>query len=228
MSGSPSAPSPALAAIARLAPESAAGYGRVRELIETDGALEAGVKALLVGAAAVARGHDELAARELARARELGIDDDQLASAAAMLLLSRGEAVAERFASAAGPFEPSGPPRESDERDARRYFLDYNRVEELPPRVGLLEEGAPAVFEGYHQMHHAALIADPGAALLAELVCCTVNAGELRGDFVAIHAATARRAGASREQLLEAVVCAIPVAGVAAWAASAEALGEPA
>lgn len=214
----------ALAAISATAPEAASGYGLVREVVEAESALPAATKALLVGAAAAARGHDALARRELERARGLGVSDDELASAATMLLLSRGEGVLERFADAAGPIEPGAAPRPADERGGERYFLDYGRVEELPTRMALLAGASESVFEGYHRMHHAALTADPDAALLAELVCCTVNAGELRGDFVAIHAVSARRAGASREQLVEAILCAIPVCGVAAWAASCDAL----
>jgi alkylhydroperoxidase/carboxymuconolactone decarboxylase family protein YurZ len=214
----------ALDAVRALAPESAEGYGLVRATIEADGALDAPTKALLVGAAAAARGHDGLAARELARARSVGVTDDQLASTATMLLLSRGEGVLERFAAAAGPIAPTGAPRAADARDGERYFRDYTGASELPARVALLAAASPAAFDGYHRMHHAALSADPAAALLSELVCCTVNAAELRGDFVAIHVASARRAGATREQLAEALVCAIPVGGVAAWAAACDAL----
>jgi alkylhydroperoxidase/carboxymuconolactone decarboxylase family protein YurZ len=214
----------ALETLGRLAPESVAGYAQLRQVIDTDGALGAGLKALLIGAAAAARGHDALAARELARARELGVTDDELASAAAMLLLSRGEAVVERFGAAAGPIAPAGPPRPPDERDGTTYCHDYTGMDELPSRVTVMADRSPAAFEGYHRMHHAALSVDPAAALLSELVCCTVNAAELRGDFVAVHVAGAVRGGASRAQLIEAILCAIPVAGVAAWGAAVDAL----
>ena len=214
----------ALGAVRALAPESAEGYRLVRAAIDADGALDGATKALLVGAAAAARGHDRLAQRELARARYLGVTDEQLASAAAMLLLSRGEGVLERFVAAAGPIAPGGTWREPDARDGTRYFLDYVGAGELPARVALLAGASPTAFDGYHRMHHAALSADPEAGLLAELVCCALNAAELRGDFVAIHVASARRAGATREQLVEALLCAIPVGGVAAWAAACDAL----
>jgi alkylhydroperoxidase/carboxymuconolactone decarboxylase family protein YurZ len=160
-------------ATGRLAPESVAGYRQVREVIEADGALDAATKALLVGAAAAARGHHGLARRELQRARRLGIGDDQLASAAAMLLLSRGEAVLEAFAAATGPIDPPGAARAADDREATRYFLDYTGLDALPPRVALMAECSPTAFDGYHRMHHAALSADPDAGQLAELVCCT-------------------------------------------------------
>lgn len=50
---------------------------------------------------------------------------------------------------------------------------------------------------------------------------CAVNAAEYRGDYVEIHARFAARGGASPAQLVEAVVCSIPFAGVAAWVAGA-------
>jgi AhpD family alkylhydroperoxidase len=74
------------------------------------------------------------------------------------------------------------------------------------------------VFEGYFRMHHAVLSSDTRTNALAELVLCTVNTAELAGSFVAIHAAAARRRGVTDAQLVEAVLCAVPVAGVAAWA----------
>ena len=80
------------------------------------------------------------------------------------------------------------------------------------------------MFAGYHRMHHGALAADPGATKLAELVLVSLNAAELQRGFVEIHAATARMASASDDELVEAIVCAIRVVGVAAWAAGAEGL----
>jgi alkylhydroperoxidase/carboxymuconolactone decarboxylase family protein YurZ len=87
-----------------------------------------------------------------------------------------------------------------------------------------MADNVPEVFAGYQRMHHGALAADPRATKLAELALVALNAGELQTRFVAIHAATARRADATDAELLEAVICAIPVRGVAAWAAGAEGL----
>jgi alkylhydroperoxidase/carboxymuconolactone decarboxylase family protein YurZ len=90
--------------------------------------------------------------------------------------------------------------------------------------MAILAAHAPAVFAGYHRMHHGALAADPRTTKLCELVLIAINAAELQGRFVGIHAVTARHAGATDAELVEAVLCAVPVAGIAAWASAAEAL----
>ena len=213
-----------LGVVERVAPAAAAGYARIRGVIDADGALPARVKAMLVAVAACVRGYDDVARREVARGRELGLDDDELGAAAATMLLSRGEGLVGRLVAAAGTIEPTGPARPPDDRDAETYFLEYAGADVLPPRNAVLARRAPDVFAGYHAVHHGALRADPERALLAELVCCVIQASELQGAFVAVHAEMARRVGATEDELLEAVLCAMPVAGIAAWAVSFDAL----
>jgi alkylhydroperoxidase/carboxymuconolactone decarboxylase family protein YurZ len=210
--------------IGRLAPESAAGYRRIRAVIESDGALGRAHKALLVAVNAALCGDGELAARELARGRREGLAEREIATAAAALLLSRGESACGRFVAVTGQLSADGPAFGPAAPDAVAYFREYNRGDALPARLALLAERSPQVFDGYFRMHHAVLAAERDEAKLAELVLCSLNAAALAGPFVAIHAATARRAGVTDEQLVEAVLCAIPVAGVAAWAAAAGAL----
>jgi alkylhydroperoxidase/carboxymuconolactone decarboxylase family protein YurZ len=213
--------------IAAFAPEVAGGWEQIRAVVDADGALPASTKALLVAAAAAAHGHDDLARRELERGRALGLDDADVAGAAASLLLSRGEAVCERFAAAAGGVPEGAPLRPADEHGGEAYFLAKLGVDELPIRMALLKQRSEAVFEGYHRLHHGTLRADPTTAKLSELLMCCVNAAELQAGFVAIHAATARAEGATDEELFETILCAIVVGGIAAWASTAVALFGP-
>lgn len=214
----------ALSELDALVPEAAQGYARIRRHLASDGALTAAEKALLIASAAAVRGAGELAGSELARARELGLDEDLIVLAAAALLLSRGEVPCRRLLDAAGTVRAAGPPRPLSELEGPAYFRGYNGTDELPARMRQLLEVDPEVFGGYHAMHHAVLSSDPRTDQLAELILCTINAAELQTTFIAIHAASARRRGVSQAQLVEAVLCAIPLAGVAAWAASAAAL----
>jgi alkylhydroperoxidase/carboxymuconolactone decarboxylase family protein YurZ len=55
-----------------------------------------------------------------------------------------------------------------------------------------------------------------------ELLLCTVNAAEFSSRFVNVHATGARKAGATEAEIVEAVLCAIPVAGVASWLPGAD------
>jgi len=212
------------AELTRLLPELVDGYERIRRYIESDSALAASSKALLVASAAATRGADQLARDELARGRDLGANEAQVAVCAGVLLLTRGEAATERLLAAALPLGELPAARAASDLDAPAYFRAYNHAEELPVRLRLLREVAPEVFEGYFRMHHAVLSSDPQTDPFAELVLCTVNTAELAGAFVAIHAASARRRGVTDAQLVEAVLCAVPVAGVAAWAVGSAAI----
>lgn len=210
--------------IAGIAPEVAGGYRQILDVVERDGSLPTSVKALLVAVCAAARGYDVRAAERLARARELGAGDREIGIAAVALLLARGEELCARFVEAAGGVRTSGPPRPAWEDAPEAYFIEYLGVASLPKRMAIMAERVPDVFAGYQRMHHGALAADPDATKLAELVLVALNAADLEQRFVAIHALTARKAGASDQELVEAIVCAIPVVGVAAWAAGAEGL----
>ena len=57
------------------------------------------------------------------------------------------------------------------------------------------------------------------------MILCGINAAEFASAFVQIHADAARRQGATDDQILGAVLSVIPVSGVAAWPAAAEAIG---
>jgi len=205
-------------------PEAVDGYRAIRSAIESEGALTVAEKALLVAAADAVCCDGQLAASEIRRGRAAGLTDDQIVTAASALLLSRGQRASERLLAAACELSPERAPAPASELGPIEYFLSYNAAVVLPPRLAVLAERSPAVFEGYFKLHHAVLRARPESSKLAELVLSTLNAADLRGDFAAIHAAGARRAGATDEELLEAFVCAMAVGGVGAWAVAAGAL----
>jgi 4-carboxymuconolactone decarboxylase len=210
--------------VAGIAPEVAAGYAQVRGTIERDGALPASFKALVCAVCASVLGQRELAERELARGRALGLADREIGIAGVALLLSRGEVQTQRFIDLAGGLEPASAPRPSSALGAEAYFLDYLGVDALPARMAIMQRYVPDVFAGYQRMHHGVLAADPAATKSSEMLLVGLNAAELQTRFIAIHAATARKAGATDQQLVESVVCAIPATGIAAWAAGAEGL----
>ncbi len=210
--------------VSRIAPEVAGGYRQIVQFVERDGALSAAVKSLLVAVCATARGYDVRAGRELYRGRGLGLGDREIGIAAVALLLARGEELCGRFIHAAGGLCATEPARPFSELAPEMYFLRYLGVPSLPARMAIMAERVPDVFAGYHRMHHGALAAEPTVTKLAELVLVALNSADLEQRFVAIHAATARQAAASDPELVEAVICAMPVVGIAAWAAGAEGL----
>jgi alkylhydroperoxidase/carboxymuconolactone decarboxylase family protein YurZ len=201
---------------------------RLREAVEAAGVLGAGEKALIVACAGAARGHDWVVAESLARAREAGVPPDRAWAVTATLLLARGEPAALRLATALlecyGPPPAAGPFDDLDREGAFAYFRDYFGGT-VPERVALLAERAPGAFDGYALMHQAALRESTALPpVLAELILCGVNAAEYQTGYATIHADAARRAGAGEEEILEAMLAVIPIAGVAVWPVAASVL----
>ena len=224
-----------------ISPKFAEGLARVRDVTDRDGALSAPVKALFMAAAAAVKGHDAMLRRELRRAiagngTSPGITADQVRGAAISVLISRGEAVHERFRAAAEDLLAPGtfaalPVERADGYqgqltgdDAFSYFTDYFGF--VPSYIELMADHAPRALEGYVLMRQYALAENLLDAKLVELLLCTVNAAEFSARFVDVHAGGARRAGATEAEVVESVVCAIPVAGVASWLPGADGIAE--
>lgn len=201
----------------------AAGLARFRQVIDTDAALPAWVKALYVAAAAAARGADGLLARELRRAEEHGLTVERAQGAAMALLLSRGEPAFDRFVAAITTVFGGHPASddgalgqcEATVAEAYDYFRGY--FGSVPDYVELLGTTAPRALEGYFAMRNAALSDNSLEAKYVELLTLALNAADYQPRFVAIHLAGARRQGASEEEVVEALLCAVPVAGIPSW-----------
>lgn len=208
----------------------AEGYARLREVTDTDGAWSACAKARAMAAAAATRGQHELARQELGRSRELGAPLVEARGAALVVLISRGEAAYTSFTEAidaaygASIVVPAGagPSFDVDADAATEHFAAY--FGSVPGYVELLAEAAPRALEGYTLMREWSLGENVLAPVEVELLLCTVNAADFSGRFVAVHAAAARRAGASEAAIVEAALCAIPISGAATWIVASEAI----
>jgi alkylhydroperoxidase/carboxymuconolactone decarboxylase family protein YurZ len=214
-------------------PAVGAGMDHVREAASAGGALSAGHKALFQAAAAAAKGLTATLRESVARARAADVPAEEAWAAAGLLALARGEEVAARLVAVVlATYGPPAEPAASDDdphidhEGAVSYFHDYFGGG-LPERVAALAERSTAAFEGYALLHRSGLRQGALQPKLAELLLCAVNAAELRSDFVEIHARSARSQGATADELFETVLSAVPVAGIAAWAASASVLSNP-
>jgi alkylhydroperoxidase/carboxymuconolactone decarboxylase family protein YurZ/ketosteroid isomerase-like protein len=192
-----------------------------------EGALAGGRAALVTACAAASRGQDDVVLDALASAKAAALPGAEAWAAPAVVLISRGTAAARRLARGLlevygappeGPASPGAP----DEVDALDYFRDY--FGEVPERVSELAARSPAAFGGYALLHRSALRECALPPVLVELLLCGINAAELQPEFVRIHADAARRVGAGDDEVLGAVLAAIPVSGVAVWATAAPAL----
>jgi alkylhydroperoxidase/carboxymuconolactone decarboxylase family protein YurZ len=226
--------SPALASgeLAGVSPKFAEGYARLRDATDRDGACPAWAKAVYMAAAAAAKRQPEVIARELARARALGLAQAQAEGIALVLLISRGESAYAAFAAALRVCYGTGARAGASERPqfavdgaaARAYF--ERALGQVPGYVELLASDAPRALEGYVLMREWSLGENALPAKHVELMLCTINAADAAPRFLALHANSARRAGASEAEIVEAVLCAVPIAGMPAWLGSTEAILE--
>ncbi len=226
--------SPALASgeLAAISPKFAEGFARIRDVTDRDGACPAWAKALYMAAAAAVKGQRETLAREFARARALGLALADAEGAALAVMISRGESAYATFARALRTCygSPAGSAPEApatfavDRAAALAYFQRYFGC--VPNYVELMADEAPRALEGYVLMREWSLGENKLAAKHVELMLCAVNAAEFSARFVNVHANGARRAGASEAEIVEAVLCAIPIAGVASWLPGADGILE--
>ncbi|MBD30076.1 MAG: hypothetical protein CL453_03780 [Acidimicrobiaceae bacterium] len=210
----------------------AEGYARLRDVTDRDGALPAWAKALFMASAAAVKGHDQLLHQELRRSEELGLSLNDARGAALTVFISRGEEVYARFTDAVNEvfddvieIEAQVMPEFALDREScLEYFEGYFGF--IPAYVELMADDAPRALEGYVLMREFSLAENLLDAKNVELLLCTVNAAEFSSRFVNVHANGARKAGASEAEIVESVICAIPVAGVASWLPGADGIME--
>lgn len=212
------------------APKTIAGFRRFRSVIESDGALPASLKHLFVAAAACTKGYEAMALRELRQAADLGLDAELAGSALAILSSSRGEGAALRFAEIFAAVYPDSHAIEAEEvpidveaGEAERNFLSYFGT--MPPSLEKLIELAPLGADAYYLMREGTLSGTALEPRHAELLLVTVLAADY-SEWASVHMDGARRAGASEVEIAEAVLCAVPVAGLSAWVVGATAMAK--
>jgi len=204
------------------APFTLAGYAGFRALIDTDGAVPARLKALFAAVAAIDRRYSELARRELWRGAELGLTVREATAGLIVLASLRGEGAALEFGEVIGAcFEsvdapapqplPSAAPGE-----AEANFRDYFGT--IPTPLAQLMRLLPAAADAYYLMRRGSIDANPLSPKHGELLLLAILAAGY-SPMAATHVRGARRAGATDEEIAEAVLCAVPAGGIAAWMA---------
>jgi 4-carboxymuconolactone decarboxylase len=204
------------------APYTLAGYAGFRAVIDSDGAVPARLKALFAAVAAIDRRYLDLAQRELARGVTLGLTVREATAGMIVLTSLRGEAAALEFGAIIGAcFDaldapapqplPSAAPGEA-EANFHSYFGT------IPAPLAQLMRFVPAAADAYYLMRRGSIDANPLSPKHGELLLLAILAAGY-SPMAATHVRGARLAGASDEEIAEAVLCAIPAAGIAAWMA---------
>lgn len=214
------------------APYTLAGFAAFRSVIETDGAVPARLKALFAAVAAVDRRHLDLARRELARGVALGLTPKEATAGLIVLTSLRGEAAALDFAAiiadafddlrapAAQPLPTAG------EGEAEANFRQY-WAGSIPTPLAQLMRLVPEAADAYYLMRRGSIDANPLSPKHGELLLLVILAAGY-SPMAATHVRGARNAGATDEEIAEAVLCAVPAAGIAAWMAVGGMLADPA
>ncbi len=212
------------------APYTLAGFAAFRSVIDTDGAVPAKLKALFAAVAAIDRRHLELARSEIARGVALGLSPKEATAGLIVLTSLRGEAAALDFATILDEsFESLDPPpaqplpsAEAGEAEAnfRRYFGT------IPQPLQQLMRLSPASADAYYLMRRGSIDANPLSPKHGELLLLAILAAGY-SPMAATHVRGARNAGATDEEIAEAVLCAVPAAGIAAWMAVGGMLAAP-
>ena len=217
--------------LAPLAPHTVAGYALFREIVEIDLALPARVKGLFAAVAAVNKGFRELALRELMRAAGQGLTLDQAASGMILLASLRGEGTAMAFGELVQQAYPgqtvavaATEPAHVGPGDAEANFKAYFGT--IPPGLVNLLALVPRGADGYYLMRKGTIDCNRLEPKLAELMLIAVLASDY-SPMSAVHIAAARKAGASEPEIAEAILCAVPAAGIAAWASAGALLVAP-
>jgi 4-carboxymuconolactone decarboxylase len=204
------------------APYTLAGFAQFRAVIESDGAVPARLKALFASVAAIDRGHLELATREIERGVGLGLTRIEATAGLIVLTSLRGEGAATKFgAILAQTFGSADMPAPQPlptaaEGEAVANFTEYFGT--IPAPLAQLLRLSPQAADAYYLMRRGSIDANPLSPKHGELLLLAILAASY-SPMAVTHVRGARRAGASDEEIAEAVLCAIPAAGVAAWMA---------
>lgn len=213
------------ASLLAASPATASALMGLTSVVDEDGHLPRWFKHLLVACVAALKRRDEETRRWMSSAVAAGASPSAVMAIAIDATLSRGVHVAADLIdalAATGATVPTAPSvgqlaidTEPDEPAIRAYFTEI--FGEVPDRVALLMDHCFPAMAAYHLMRQAGLEDSVLPAHHLELVLVALNAAEYQPLFVEVHARGARQKGATEAALVEACVCAIPIAGVAAW-----------
>ena len=212
--------------LARVSPPTGAALESLHNVINDDaGSLPRWFKHVLVACTCLVKRRPDEARTWIASACDAGATPDAIAAIAVDLVLSRGAHMGDELLAALTATGRTVPTtalagQESIVLDPtsdsiREYFTGV--FGSVPERVALLLDRCPPGMRAYHLLRQAGLDDSILPAHYMELVLVVVNAADYQPMFVEVHARGAFAKGATEDQLVEACVCAIPHAGVAAW-----------
>jgi len=212
------------------APYTLAGYAGFRSVVDCDGAVPARLKALFAAVAAIDRRHLGLARQEMQRGMKLGLSSMEATAGLIVLTSLRGEAAASDFAAILddcygdGEAPPVQPLPTAGPGEAEANFTAYFGT--IPAPLQQLMRLSPKAADAYYLMRKGSIDNNPLSPKHGELLLLAILAAGY-SPMAATHVRGARNAGATDEEIAEAVLCAVPSAGIAAWMAVGGMLAPP-
>lgn len=215
----------------KLAPFTRSGYAMFREVIDTDGALPAKLKFLCAAIAACNRGYIDLAQSELEGAARLGMKLEEAASGLILLSSLRGEGAALAFDAIIRKVYSVAPIANTNSElvraapgEAEANFQAYFGT--VPPALAMLLRLVPRGADGYYLMRKGTIDCNQLDRKSAEFMLLAVLASDY-SPMAATHIRAARAVGATDAEMAEAILCAVPSAGIAAWMSAGMLLETP-
>jgi alkylhydroperoxidase/carboxymuconolactone decarboxylase family protein YurZ len=105
--------------------------------------------------------------------------------------------------------------------EAEKNFLAY--FGSMPPSLGKLAELLPLGADAYYLMREGTINGTPLGPKYSELLLVAVLAADY-SPLAAVHIKGARTAGASEQEIAEAIVCTVATSGLSAWVSGAAAM----
>jgi alkylhydroperoxidase/carboxymuconolactone decarboxylase family protein YurZ len=209
-----------------LPPSTREAYSNLRSIIDTDGALPAWLKRTYAAAVAAHKRLPELAAAEAKGAVAAGLTRENLGGAVAALVSVKGIGTGRAFTDAfvAAGLNPMPHQNESKRPPDIGAYLRAYFGDPLPPHLAALEQLDQRALAVYFLFRRGALDDNALAGKAAEILLCAVSVADYQGKDATVHARGARRAGATEAELIEGMLCAVPAAGLSAWARAGEAV----
>ncbi|MGO8868347.1 MAG: carboxymuconolactone decarboxylase family protein [Alphaproteobacteria bacterium] len=189
------------------------------------GALPTKDKLLLLFATCAARRHHEPAFGFARRALEAGATTGEVEELLLACCVSRGilvylegrAALRELFGAGTGAQKPASSQRSGAgaRKNTLSKFLSY--FGSLPLWVELLAEKQPALIEGHQGIREIVFADGHAKRKIKELAFVCINCADRYDYGISLHAQASAAAGASKEEILEAIALSVIEGGIVSW-----------
>lgn len=200
------------------------GFDRMAELALASQALDPGVREIGLALTFAGRGMSREARRHGQRALDFGLTRPQVVEALVTGLLHGGYGIFWECAwmideAAAAPWVGNPDAALDDPASIRKYFEDVWGGS-LPPWLQLTGDASPEQLAAYYQLRTDAMGEGALAKKHKEIIIMLMSCAEHYDFGIDVHARNALAAGATKEEVVDAVRASVIAGGIVAWVAA--------